>query len=987
MTLHIAKFASERARFGVMTSEIVKRKQNGLNLLLVVIKRSGAFFRTTPELVLLLRCFILPALVDACYTDDNAIFSLVLQTFIVLWHNFKGVLLIELGVLMDNVFLPILENRFTPLTRKKDIIDVFLHILKSPEAVVMVYYNYDNSFPSWPLYERIISVICRIPEGDSKEKASLMPGQELPMATPEMNLKIHALRFVVQILVLQAQWCKVPGLGPRSYPVSSYVPSKHEQHQDTHRGSAPSTPPSVEKPPTRIARGNDADEPPSPVTGGGSATGGHSGLDLSSSNSRRIKDDHWAHRYQIHKAEQKLIDSALQIARSKGLKAALKRLIQDETSPYRNPKNLAGFFHQWEDSLDKQDIGDVLSNEYDSIYAAAGYKQLRKEYLRMLDFTGLTFDGGLRFFLEDCGFRLPGEAQKIDRLLQAFCDQYCRDNPDVFANADNAFTMAFALVMLNTDLHSKSLEAGKGKRTIKRMTEDEFCKNMRGVNAGGDFPREFLIEQYIGIKAKAIEWKEKRDNLQLEEEAANDKMKSRERRKKFLGLAVRKAQSRLKRNMLFHRSYHIIHSDSIVHGLFESSWLKFIPAITTLLDHTKDVEVMHLCLDGLAYGATVSIRLELETERKGFTELLAKVVFSEMNKDDPKLKEKIIQGHHLLQDWYKRLGIQSERKPTQACKVVLEKHQQIKKRISYEHQQAQLRRIEQDFGETISLVDSVRSFVKQGALRKVSEKNNTHRLYHFFLFSHLLLYAGDGVQTKFTIHRVIHLSLMRLVDITSHPSGTAFKIASPQKSFIVLAKTLEEKQEWLQLLTLQGNMVMKERQEYMDALMAGKESTKAEVDEEEDEKEVLRRYSTFVGAFNSGTELNTAAGKTLQSQLDEAKKQKSYCKLCIRPFKFYRQRTSCKWCRDLICGDCCAQKASLPGQEKKGKKKVCDACFGVLNGMVGVDVPFLITQEQEKELKVPLTMAMPGSYPRNSLKQLAGPDARDSTGNVSAVDE
>eukprot|EP00808_Paulinella_micropora_P007970 g9225.t1 len=215
LTLHIAKFACERSEFGVQTSEVIKRKQSGMNLLLVVLKRSGAFFRSSPELVLLLRCFILPALVDACYTDDNANFSLVLQTFIVLWHNFKGVLLMELGVLMDNIFLPILENRFSPITRKKDIIDVFLHILKSPEAVVMLYYNYDNSFPSWPLFERIISVICRIPEGDSKEMARLLPGEKLPMATPEMNLKIHALRFVVQILVLQAQWCKVPGLGPR----------------------------------------------------------------------------------------------------------------------------------------------------------------------------------------------------------------------------------------------------------------------------------------------------------------------------------------------------------------------------------------------------------------------------------------------------------------------------------------------------------------------------------------------------------------------------------------------------------------------------------------------------------------------------------------------------------------------------------------------------------------------------------------------------
>ncbi len=50
--------------------------------------------------------------------------------------------------------------------------------------------------------------------------------------------------------------------------------------------------------------------------------------------------------------------------------------------------------------------------------------------------------------------RLPGEAQKIDRIMEKFAERYCRDNPAVFPNADGAYLLAFAIIMLNTDAHN-----------------------------------------------------------------------------------------------------------------------------------------------------------------------------------------------------------------------------------------------------------------------------------------------------------------------------------------------------------------------------------------------------------------------------------------------------------------------------------------------------------------------------------------------------
>jgi len=47
-------------------------------------------------------------------------------------------------------------------------------------------------------------------------------------------------------------------------------------------------------------------------------------------------------------------------------------------------------------------------------------------YVDQLDFDDVEFVPALRVFLE--GFRLPGEAQKIDRLMEKFASRYCQCN-------------------------------------------------------------------------------------------------------------------------------------------------------------------------------------------------------------------------------------------------------------------------------------------------------------------------------------------------------------------------------------------------------------------------------------------------------------------------------------------------------------------------------------------------------------------------------
>lgn len=62
-------------------------------------------------------------------------------------------------------------------------------------------------------------------------------------------------------------------------------------------------------------------------------------------------------------------------------------------------------------------------------------------FVDLLDFTNMDFVSALRLFLQS--FRLPGEAQKIDRFMLKFAERYVDGNPTQFANAGNTMLFFF----------------------------------------------------------------------------------------------------------------------------------------------------------------------------------------------------------------------------------------------------------------------------------------------------------------------------------------------------------------------------------------------------------------------------------------------------------------------------------------------------------------------------------------------------------------
>ena len=79
-------------------------------------------------------------------------------------------------------------------------------------------------------------------------------------------------------------------------------------------------------------------------------------------------------------------------------------------------------------------------------------------YVDQIDFGGMEFVAALRHLLAK--FRLPGESQKIDRIMEKFAGRYVENNKqlDIFASADAAYVLAYSIIMLTTDLHSSQVK-------------------------------------------------------------------------------------------------------------------------------------------------------------------------------------------------------------------------------------------------------------------------------------------------------------------------------------------------------------------------------------------------------------------------------------------------------------------------------------------------------------------------------------------------
>ncbi|KAJ8333360.1 hypothetical protein SKAU_G00422560 [Synaphobranchus kaupii] len=176
------------------------------------------------------------------------------------------------------------------------------------------------------------------------------------------------------------------------------------------------------------------------------------------------------------------------------------------------PVGVAHFLLQRK-GLSRQVIGEFLGNRQ---------KQFNRDVLDCvvdeMDFSMMELDEALRKFQSQ--IKIQGEAQRVERLIEAFrsvgpqmpraLGQPHTQHPLTlrpwaglqFRNPDTIFILAFAIILLNTDMYSPNVKPDR------KMKHQDFIKNLRGVDDGQDIPVEMLSGIYQRIRSEELKTNE-----------------------------------------------------------------------------------------------------------------------------------------------------------------------------------------------------------------------------------------------------------------------------------------------------------------------------------------------------------------------------------------------------------------------------------------------------------------------------------------------
>ena len=325
-------------------------------------------------------------------------------------------------------------------------------------------------------------------------------------------------------------------------------------------------------------------------------------------------------------------------------KTAIRFLVDAKIIPSKAPRHVAHFLLNCP-GLEKSMIGEYLGEGDESNI------QTMHAFVDVLDFSGLSFVNGLRKFLQT--FRLPGEAQKIDRFMLKFAARYLAGNPDSFSSADTAYILAYSTIMLNTDQHNPQVK--------RRMTCEDFIKNNRGIDEGKDLSVTFLEKIFDEIKANEIKMKD--EEIKPTANAAESPA--------FKNIPKKSASTKMLQNDLYNsiRLNHgttrdtseldvafrsvepSVFTEALHHGhvkpMFQMVWMSFLMVCSSTLQKTDVMNTIITALEGFKYAIHTACIFELELEKKGFLSNLGKFL------DVPNLLE-------------------SKDKNVEACKMLLE---------------------------------------------------------------------------------------------------------------------------------------------------------------------------------------------------------------------------------------------------------------------------------------------------------------------------
>jgi len=653
-----------------------------LELILAVFEHCGDAFRHGEKFVYAVQSYLCVSLLKNCMSNQTVVAHLSLKIFLLLVRKFKTHLKSEIEVFVANIFLRVLESPNSPFEQKVLVLEALRALCADPQMLTQLFLNYDCDFDAVNLYKDIVHHVTRISAKACAPSSAYGAGAShhatKRMADQELDLSRTGLEVLVVIL--------------RSFLKSLGLPGGDDVFDESDGSSSLS----LLRQSLKIDIGLDATTDTEKA-----ASNKSSELSLERADSVEYQLDNNA--LEPSDVAGKIVDAFdkkrtaqqnLEIGRVKfklSLKGGLNFFI-DNGFCQLDAQDLARFLYENSETLDKTQIGEVLGKEPDGAFVKGAdidsekggkgfFLRVLYHYVDMMEFTDLMFDDAIRLFLS--GFRLPGEAQKIDRIMEKFAERFTRQNDTLFPSPDTAFILAFSVIMLNTDLHNPSI------KPERRMTKESFIRNNKGIADGGDLPEDFLIGIFNGIKEKPFSLKEDDEHREKVNKdntfdslfvfdtpaifgssaEANKREKFRKEREEMMAASEQLFKKRpVDKNYsrkpsvesTNQQSYDSVSPADVVKPMFDVTWGPLIGTLSQVLESSSNETSIALCLSGFVYAIRISSHSGMSLARNTFVNSLAKFTtlgsIKEMKSKNIEcirtlLSIAIIDGEYLGESW------------------------------------------------------------------------------------------------------------------------------------------------------------------------------------------------------------------------------------------------------------------------------------------------------------------------------------------------
>lgn len=572
-------------------SHELRSKVLSLQLILSILQNSGPAFQSSDLFAVAIKQYLCVALSKNGVSNVGEVFEISLAIFLALLLNFKTHLKMQIEVFFKEIFLNILETPTSTFEHKWMVIQALTRICADAQSVVDIYVNYDCNLSSANIFERLVNDLSKIAQGRGhlSDVGIMTPNQE-------RSMRLKGLECLVSILKCKVEWSKdlfvdlqqMANLQEKEKSIKdSMIKETGDEllaEQSIHSNSSNSL--------NLIGKQNSANA-----------------LQQVAVNNNQGGYNDNPEQFESVKQQKDIIEHGIDLFNRKPKKGIA--FLQEHGYLGCTAWDLAEFFHS-NDRLNKTQIGEFLGENEKFT------KEVMYAYVDQMNFNSKDIVSALRLFLE--GFRLPGEAQKIDRLMEKFASRFCETNHNtgLFASADTAYVLSYSVIMLTTDLHSPQVK--------NKMTKEQYIKMNRGINDSKDLPEEYLSQIYDEIAGSEI--KMKFSAQEGSKWKVNQEVKS-EKKRRLLYNVEMEQMAKTARVLMesvahvdssFTSAKHLEH----VRPMFKLAWTPFLAAFSVGLQDCDDNDIASLCLEGIRCAIRVACIFRMELERDAYVQALAR---------------------------------------------------------------------------------------------------------------------------------------------------------------------------------------------------------------------------------------------------------------------------------------------------------------------------------------------------------------------------